>query len=165
MMSLHGKFSWVNDAALVIVDERGCQAWMLDDSIPEYALCDENTTHFYREMMSKFKQAYMTAIQLSPKRNGKQTMPLDAIMGSFNELPLIGYWQKGVCMFLRDMAQFVEGTITWELEDESRVAECSFEKKEVVVREGVVQWNPDKSLEELSGMPKLPKREQFTRAL
>lgn len=81
----------------------------------------------------------------------------------FDGLKIITYWYEDFLIFLRDVAQFLEGHVNFVFENDEKCARLEFEDGKVKIFLGSVQWR--ENTPESLGAPELSEKEKLMRAL
>lgn len=148
-----GMYSTVVDDSIEVRDKKALREWCEDKRIPEYL--------GYLEEAQKEEYNFFKGELL------KQMDDDDELLSTiFNDKKIYGYWYAGTCAFIRDLAQFVTGTIELEYEDRGNYARLDFDDGGVSVEFGKIVFDGAVSIEECSGrLEELPEREKLLRAL
>lgn len=149
-----GMYSRVRDCDITIKDELLLRNWLENcvskdrkekDEVPAYKSYSEElrtnlTTH-------------------------KNVRAEEAIESIFEDRKIIQYWYYDFCLFLRDLAEHIEGTITLIYETEEEHAVITFKDSQAFVEIGVINWADKISIDEFAGLPDLTAKEKLSRKI
>jgi hypothetical protein len=96
------------------------------------------------------------------KKEGRHGITPDTFEQFFDDCKIIGYWYDGFMFFLRDLAEYIEGTIVLGFETGDEKAEIAFEDGDIIIRIAEMVYQPDRTAEDF-GLPPLSAKQKLAR--
>jgi hypothetical protein len=151
-----GMYTSVMSSDIEIMRPVQLKEWLMDKKVPVYVKMKGMRGSAPRTDDCSTEYVCWTETLLK-ERDTEMDIPYEF----FNERKIIGYWYPGFLMFIRDLAQFVEGEVELQYEDGRSYAKIIFKDKDCKIAHGELSYDEP---EPLDLMP-LPHHEQLQRKL
>lgn len=141
------------DVGVVTGSEQKMKEWLAQKKAPAYVKKDAAEEYlWWKDLCKEVMDAKYQSTSFSE---------------IFDDKKILGYWYEGFGFFVRDLAQFVEGSVVWQSEGGDERVCMSFESGMVRFESAEWKWAGERVVVEewFNNIPALPKQEQILRRL